>query len=137
MGDRANWGFFTEPGKPIINLYTHCHGSERYELLANALDYARPRWSDPSYATRIVISQIIGDEWANETGWGLTVDEMGANEHSYLTVLWGSKQVVDMPTTWAHTGRDGLNKAWKMMPQAKMYDFDRFIEKHATLRVPR
>lgn len=137
MGDRANWGFFTEVGKPIINLYTHWHGSERYELLANALDYARPRWSDPSYATRIVTSQIIGDEWANETGWRLTVDELGDNEHSYLMVDWVSKVVYDIPINWNHTGKAGLTTAWELVPKAQINKFDRFIEKHATLRVSR
>ena len=136
MGDRANWGFIQEVGAPIINLYTHWQGSERHELLANALQYARPRWSDPSYGTRIVISQIIGDEWSNETGWGLTVDELGDNSHSYLLVMWATRQVVEVPIDWAHTGKSGMQAVWSRTPQAKINSFDDFIQQYATQRLP-
>ena len=134
MGDRANWGFIQEMGAPIINLYTHWRGSERHELLANALDYAKPRWSDPSYGTRIVISQIVGEEWANETGWGITVDELGDNEHSYLMVHWESKKVVEVPMSWEDTGKSGLQAVWSRAPQAKVTSFEDFIQQYATQR---
>lgn len=134
MGDRANWGFIQEMGAPIINLYTHWHGSQRHALLANALDYAKPRWPDPSYSTRIVISQIVGDEWANETGWGLTVDELGDNGYSYLLVMWDTKKVVEVPIDWNHTGKSGMQAVWGMAPTAKVTSFDDFIQQYATQR---
>ena len=49
--------------------------------LAEAVAKAQPRWSDPSYATRIAISHLIGDAWTFETGFGLHVNEIGDNEH--------------------------------------------------------
>jgi hypothetical protein len=54
--------------------------------LAEAVAKAQPRWSDPSYATRIAISNLIGDGWSMETGWGLHVNEIGDNEHKIAIV---------------------------------------------------
>ena len=59
--------------------------------LADAVIEARPRWSDPSYATRIAISQIVGDQWTEETGWGLHVNEIGDNEHKIAIVDWAQQ----------------------------------------------
>ena len=56
--------------------------------LADAVIKARPRWSDPAYATRIAISQIIGDDWNMETGFGLHVNEISDNEHKIAIVDW-------------------------------------------------
>jgi menaquinone-dependent protoporphyrinogen IX oxidase len=49
--------------------------------LATALDAARSRWHDESYCTRIMISNLIGDDWTRETGYGLNTRIMD-NEHS-------------------------------------------------------
>ena len=54
--------------------------------LADAVIKARPRWNDESYATRIVISQLIGDQWNMETGWGLSVNQILDNEHKIAIV---------------------------------------------------
>jgi hypothetical protein len=54
-----------------ICLYSHWGEDSRYFDLAHALEKARPRWSDTSYATRIIISNLIGPDWDNETGFGL------------------------------------------------------------------
>lgn len=133
MGDRANWGFVESFGKPVINLYTHWEGYRKEELLANALEAARPRWDDPSYATRIVISQIIGDEWGNETGWGITVDALGDNEHDYLLVYWETQQVVRVPLSWQDTGESGLQTVWTKAPEAKVASFEDFIRVYSSV----
>jgi hypothetical protein len=54
--------------------------------LAEAVISAQSRWSDPSYATRIAISQMIGEGWAMETGWGLSVNQIQDNEHKIPVV---------------------------------------------------
>ena len=54
--------------------------------LANALDKARPRWNDESYAIRIATSQMINDDWNSETGWGLSIDSILDNEHKIPVV---------------------------------------------------
>lgn len=74
MGDRITFGFRSEPKQDkTIWLYSHWCGSERYDLVAKALVASRPRWSQHDYATRIAISQIVGDAWNEETGFGISV----------------------------------------------------------------
>jgi hypothetical protein len=61
------------------------------ENLANAVQAARPRWTDESYATRICISQLINDGWNQETGWGITVNELADNEHKIPVIDWSTQ----------------------------------------------
>jgi len=84
MGDRANFGFVQPNGNTIV-LYGHWAGHQMLGKLADAVIAARPRWSDPAYATRIAISQIIGNDWSDETGYGLHVNEISDNEFSQWT----------------------------------------------------
>jgi hypothetical protein len=85
MGDRANFGFVQPNGHTIV-LYGHWAGHNMLGKLADAVIAARPRWTDTSYATRIAISQLIGDQWNMETGWGLQVNERSDNEHKIAIV---------------------------------------------------
>ena len=87
MGDRANFGF-KDSKDNIVFLYGHWAGHRMLENLADAVSAAEPRWQDESYATRIAISQLIKDEWANETGWGITVNELADNEHKVPIIDW-------------------------------------------------
>jgi hypothetical protein len=87
MGDRANFGF-RDSKEDIIFLYGHWAGHNMLANLANAVESARPRWEDPTYATRIAISRLVGEEWKNETGWGLTVNELADNEHKVPIIDW-------------------------------------------------
>jgi hypothetical protein len=87
MGDRANFGFVQPNGNTIV-LYGHWAGHNMLGRLADAVIAARPRWTDTSYATRIAISQLIGDQWNMETGWGLQVNERSDNEHKIAIVDW-------------------------------------------------
>ena len=92
MGNRANYGF--RSGHNTVFLYGHWAG-EPYmaERLASALREAQPRWDDDAYATRIAISQLIGDDWNSETGWGIYVNEIGDNENPVFVVDWASRTV--------------------------------------------
>jgi hypothetical protein len=85
VGDRANFGF-VQPNGNVIVLYGHWAGYQMLGKLADAIIAARPRWNDPAYATRIAISQIIGNDWSDETGYGLHVNEIGDNEHKIAIV---------------------------------------------------
>jgi hypothetical protein len=87
MGDRANFGF-KDSKDNIVFLYGHWAGHRMLENLADAVSAAEPRWQDESYATRIAISQLIKDEWASETGWGITVNELADNEHKVPIIDW-------------------------------------------------
>ena len=52
-------------------LYSHWGEHTALEDTARALDKARPRWDDETYCARIIVSQIIGDEWDSELNFGL------------------------------------------------------------------
>jgi hypothetical protein len=90
MGDRANFGF-RDSKEDIIFLYGHWAGHRMLENLADAVQAAEPRWNDESYATRIAISRLVGDEWTSETGWGLTVNALADNEHKVPIIDWKNK----------------------------------------------
>jgi hypothetical protein len=89
MGDRANFGFKQSNDETIV-LYGHWAGHEMLSNLAEAVEAARSRWTDESYATRIVISNLIGDNWHETTGWGLTVNNILDNEHKIPVIDWRS-----------------------------------------------
>ena len=90
MGDRANFGFKQSSGDTLY-LYGHWAGHDMLNNLAHSVLEAESRWSDPSYATRIVISNLIGEDWKSETGWGLSVDRILDNEHKIPVINWTAK----------------------------------------------
>lgn len=71
MGARVNFVFKTNMEQPYLVLYSHWGESSWREDLAKALDKARPRWSDDSYALRIIIDQLTISGRDEETGFGL------------------------------------------------------------------
>lgn len=72
MGDRANVACrVDEEIDAHIFLYTHYGGYRLPTDIRNGLIAARPRWTDAMYGCRILLSHIVGDQWASETGWGL------------------------------------------------------------------
>ena len=87
MGDRANFGFKQSNDDTMV-LDGHWAGYDMLSNLAQAVEAARPRWSDESYATRICVSQLVGDQWQSETGWGLSVNSILDNEHKIPVVDW-------------------------------------------------
>jgi hypothetical protein len=87
MGNRVNFGFRQSNGETIV-LYGHWAGDQMLAKLAAAVNKARPRWFDESYATRICISQLVGEDWDSEIGWGLHVNELGDNEHKIPIINW-------------------------------------------------
>ena len=89
MGDRANFGFKQSNDETIV-LYGHWAGHDMLSNLAEAVENARPRWTDESYATRIVISNLVGEQWHETTGWGLTVNNILDNEHKIPVIDWRS-----------------------------------------------
>jgi hypothetical protein len=90
MGDRANFGFKDSKGDTLY-LYGHWAGHRMLQNLADAVSAAEPRWGDDSYATRICISQLVNEEWASETGWGLYINQIGDNEHKVPVINWADK----------------------------------------------
>jgi hypothetical protein len=126
MGDRANFGFRADSESPVVVLYAHWGGHQMMNNLAHAIATARPRWTDEGYATRIAISQLIGEEWNQEYSYGIYVNQIGDNEHSVPVVNWGDQTVSLYEASWHTTHLDFNNET----PKFTM-GFDAFINKFA------
>lgn len=97
MGARTTWEIRGYEGSPSIYLYSHWGGDSKWSDTQSALSMAEPRWSDPSYASRIFISQIVGRNWDSETGFGIAAGKRGEApfEESYFPVVvdFGTKLI--------------------------------------------
>jgi hypothetical protein len=113
MGARTVFTFETEPGE-AIHLYSHSGGEDKINDLANAIDKARVRWSDETYALRIMISTLIGESWNREHGYGLWTQHRFEEEYEPVSVHIRHKLVIVDEMT---------------------YDFDEFVSKFAGSRV--
>ena len=95
MGDRIVHSIKQADGNQI-NLYSHWGGYDRFMIAADALNHARPRWSDESYCARIIVSRIIGQDWNEETGYGLWAGEdNGAGDHQGIIIDMSDQTVTD------------------------------------------
>ena len=95
MGARTNFTFKTDTG--TITLYSHWGGDSKDVDLAHALVAAEPRISvgDTGYALRIVVSQLIGDSWNEETGFGLYIGDEGEQYHPVI-VDFTNNTIIDV-----------------------------------------
>lgn len=132
MGDRANFVFVDGEGETIC-LYGHWAGYNMLGKLADAVIAARPRWNDESYATRIVISTLIGDQWNMETGWGLQVNAIGDNEHKIAVINW-KDQTFSLHEEDEYHNKDNKVRGMKNNPIFTM-DLSAFCEKYALERL--
>jgi len=115
MGARTNFTFRTATGD--LTLYSHWGGESKYYDLAVAVNAAMPRikMGDTSYALRILISQLVGESWNEETGFGLYVGPEGGEE-SYSPVV---VSLIDNTITFDST-------PYVSIP------FDKYVEYHLT-----
>ena len=121
MGARINYVF--NDGTPqAVGLYSHWGETEWESSIAHAIWMAKPRWNDTSYATRIIVSQLINEDWNSETGFGLfAVDPQNTN-------LWDFTVEIDMVNKQIdghsfeefcqyHLGQELLDKLGFRIPQ--------------------
>jgi hypothetical protein len=94
MGARINYVFKANMDEPYIVLYSHWGESSWHTDLAAALEAARPRWQDPSYALRIIIDQLTKDSRDSETGHGIFLAK-----HEDLAFL-DYPVIVDLQAWW-------------------------------------
>lgn len=96
MGDRI---VFTikQSNDSSVSLYSHWGGENRFNDLARALQAAEPRWNDVSYGTRIIISELIGDQWDQELGYGIWAnnEDSVSGDHPDITIDLINKTVTD------------------------------------------
>ena len=129
MGDRANFGFRQSNGETIV-LYGHWAGHEMLKQLAVAVLKAKPRWNDEAYATRIAISQLVGEDWKQETGWGLSVNTILDNEHKIPLIDWSTKTFsLHEEAPWSEDGNKFKVRGMQDQPLFDM-SLDSFIDKY-------
>ena len=95
MGDRAVFGFRANEQAPTIFIYQHWVNGEQEVVLAEVLECSRERWYDNSYATRICISQIVGDRWSDSLGYGIYTGETShGSDYEYVFIVDWERQSV-------------------------------------------
>jgi hypothetical protein len=87
MGSRTAWKIIADNAGAAIWVYSHSGGESKFEDTQNALVAAMPRWSDTTYGARIFISNIVRENWSDETGFGLTADAECPFEESYFSAV--------------------------------------------------
>jgi hypothetical protein len=71
MGARINFVFKDSETGPLVVLYSHWGQDSWQQDLAAAMEHAKPRWTDSSYGTRMMISHLIQHSILDETGFGI------------------------------------------------------------------
>lgn len=103
MGARINFVFKDSDGGPSVVLYSHWGQTEWETDIAGALEHAKPRWNDSSYATRMMISYLLKDSVLSETGFGIysvTGNNFDLGEQT-VVIDFVNKTVTDnVPVTW-------------------------------------
>ena len=136
MGARTTWAVKTQEGDAVVWLYSHWGGESKLENTKDALYKAEPRWSDSTYGARIFISQIVGDSWDSETGFGITT---GTLEHVPFEEEY-DLVVVDFTTKTITYGRfeftfeDFLSDTWGTRTSSGKITFDENYQNRANVR---
>ena len=84
MGARTT--FEVKDASGSIFLYSHWGGDTKVEDAINALKVAEPRWNDTTYGMRIFISQIIGEYWNEETGYGISTKHTFEEQYEPMVI---------------------------------------------------
>lgn len=96
MGARINFVFKAYSNEQAhVTLYSHWGASNWRDDLAVALDKARPRWEDPSYGVRIVVSQLIGKDWDSQLGYGLFTSVDGEDLGDFTITIDFTNQTIN------------------------------------------
>lgn len=103
MGARINFVFKDGTDSSVV-LYSHW-GQTNWEYdIAGALQHAKPRWTDPVYGTRMMISYLLQDNVLGETGFGIyAINNQGSMDFGDQTVIidFTNKTVTDnVPVNW-------------------------------------
>lgn len=96
MGARINYVLKVYPNEQAhVTLYSHWGETNWRHDLMLALAHAEPRWTDQNYAARIVVSQLIGDDWHKETGYGLFTSVDGEDLGDFTVIVDFTNQTVN------------------------------------------
>ena len=91
MGARTTWEL--KLNNKSVYLYSHWGGETKAFDTYKALQAAKPRWSDETYALRIFISNIVGTSWQEETGYGISTEDEFEEEYFPMVIDFDNKEV--------------------------------------------
>ena len=115
MGARINFVFQDSEKGPRVVLYSHWGETEWERDLAMALQHSKPRWTDASYGTRMMISYLMQDSILDEHGFGIYAIDGDGLDLGETTVL------VDFTT--------------KTVTDRVSVDFDKFVAAYSPVLV--
>jgi hypothetical protein len=100
MGARINYIFkdveaaVDEPASHVV-LYSHWGETEWQRDIAMALLHAKPRWSDASYFTRMIMSWLMQDSVFSDTGFGIyAINDINEDLGDTTVVIDISKETI-------------------------------------------
>jgi hypothetical protein len=130
MGDRANFGIKTSDNDTIF-IYLHWGGTDRHEIMANAISYAMVRDGDEGYFTRIFVSRIIAEDWKEETGAGMSINKLSAMGDYNEVVIYDyiDKTISVYQEDWL----DGIGGLADYTTE--VYDRDEYLAKYGVRKV--
>lgn len=102
MGARINFVFKDGTDSSVV-LYSHWGQTEWETDIAGALQHATPRWTDSSYATRMMISYLIKDQVMDETGFGIYAvsgDNFELGEQTVIIDFVNETITDNVPVKW-------------------------------------
>lgn len=102
MGARINFVFKDGTDSSVV-LYSHWGQTEWESDIAGALQHAAPRWTDSSYATRMMISYLIQDQVMDETGFGIYAvsgDNFELGEQTVIIDFVNQTVTDNVPVKW-------------------------------------
>lgn len=82
MGDRGN--VVVKDGDEQVVFYTHWGATELPETLRMVLN-RKQRWTDAPYLARMIFCGMVGEDWDNETGFGIS-HSLGDGTDRVITV---------------------------------------------------
>jgi hypothetical protein len=112
MGARINFVFKDVEDEAHVVLYSHWGETEWQRDIAMALQHAKPRWSDYSYFTRMIISYLMQDSVLEETGFGIYAVNGPNYELRDFTVI------VDLTSQTVYEFGSKVNVTWDSFVQA-------------------
>jgi hypothetical protein len=93
MGDRFSFGVVDEGGD-VLYLYSHWGGDTWHNDLKGAIWKAGIRSKAPDYANRILMSQLIGESWDRDGGFGFSINNPTDTEYGYIPIVDFHKSTV-------------------------------------------
>ena len=127
MGDRVTYVFEQKYSHPIF-LYGHWAGENMMANLADAIVFAwdRIQMEDEPYATRQMISHLIGDDWGQEYGWGLSTYYCDS-EHSVPVISVIDRTVKLLPQPAGFSDKFDINAEPKFTMSLQQF-LDKFAK---------